>query len=105
MIKSWYNSSYTMAMKTAISIPDTIFEAAENFAKRMGLSRSELYAVALQEYLKAHRSDAFPSGRFANGGLRLRITEQLDTVYADEDSSLDPFLLELQTHTLSEETW
>ncbi|NEU75249.1 ChpI protein [Hassallia byssoidea VB512170] len=78
-------------MKTAISIPDTIFEAAENFAKRMGLSRSELYAVALQEYLKAHRSDC--------------ITEQLDAVYADEDSSLNPFLVELQTHTLPEETW
>jgi metal-responsive CopG/Arc/MetJ family transcriptional regulator len=80
-----------MAMKTAISIPDTIFEAAENFAKRMGLSRSELYAIALQEYLKAHRSD--------------RITEQLDAVYADEDSSLDPFLVKIQTHTLPEETW
>ncbi|MBW4567533.1 MAG: ChpI protein [Tolypothrix carrinoi HA7290-LM1] len=93
-------------MKTAISIPDTIFEAAENFAKRMGLSRSELYAVALQEYLKAHRSDAFSCRRrSANGGLRLRITEQLDAVYADEDSSLNPFLVELQTHTLLKETW
>ncbi|MBD2608547.1 ChpI protein [Scytonema hofmannii FACHB-248] len=78
-------------MKTAISIPDTIFEAAENFAKRMGLSRSELYAIALQEYLKVHRGD--------------RITEQLDAVYADEDSSLDPFLVKLQIHTLPEETW
>jgi len=82
-----------MAIKTAISIPDTIFEAAENFAKRMRLSRSELYAVALQEYLKAHRGDAF-------GGLRLPIREQLDAVYADEDSSVDPFLVQLQTHTL-----
>lgn len=32
------------AMKTAISIPDPIFEAAEGFARRLGMSRSELYA-------------------------------------------------------------
>jgi len=78
-------------MKTAISIPDPLFEAAEQFAKRMGLSRSELYAVALQEYLQAHKQD--------------QITKQLDTVYADEDSSLDLFFVQLQNHTLSDETW
>lgn len=66
-------------MKTAISIPDSLFEAAENFAQRMGLSRSELYAKAIQEYLKAHSGD--------------RITEKLDAVYAENDSSLDPFLV------------
>jgi metal-responsive CopG/Arc/MetJ family transcriptional regulator len=74
-------------MKTAISIPDPLFEAGEQFAKHMGLSRSELYAVALQEYLQAHRGD--------------RITEKLDAVYADEDSSLDPFFVQLELHTLS----
>jgi metal-responsive CopG/Arc/MetJ family transcriptional regulator len=78
-------------MKTAISIPDSLFEAAEQFAKRMGLSRSELYAVALQEYLQAHKQE--------------QITQQLDAVYADEDSSLDPFFVQLQSHTLPEENW
>ena len=76
-------------MKTAISIPDPLFEAAEQFAKRMGLSRSELYAVALQEYLQTHKLD--------------QITQQLDAVYADQDSSLDPFFVQLQAHTLLEE--
>jgi metal-responsive CopG/Arc/MetJ family transcriptional regulator len=78
-------------MKTAISIPDALFEAAEQFAKRMGLSRSELYAVALREYLQVHKQD--------------EITKQLDAVYADEDSSLEPFFVQLQSHTLSKETW
>jgi len=78
-------------MKTAISIPDPLFEAAEQFAKRMGLTRSELYAVALQEYLQAHK--------------REQITKQLDVVYADKDSSLDPLFVKLQAHTLSEENW
>jgi metal-responsive CopG/Arc/MetJ family transcriptional regulator len=78
-------------MKTAISIPDPLFEAAEQFALRMGLSRSELYVVALQEYLLAHK--------------RERITEQLDAIYASEDSRLAPFFVQLQANTLSEETW
>jgi len=78
-------------MKTAISIPDPLFEAAEQFAKRMGLSRSELYAVALQEYLQAHKRD--------------QITKQLDAVYPEQDSSLDPLFVKLQAHTLSEENW
>ncbi|GCL43352.1 ChpI protein [Anabaena sp. FACHB-1250] len=78
-------------MKTAISIPDPLFEAAEQFAKHKGLSRSQLYAVALQEYLRSHKPD--------------QITEQLDAVYADEDSSLDPLFVSLQAHTISEENW
>ncbi|MBN3925838.1 ChpI protein [Nostoc sp. NMS4] len=78
-------------MKTAISIPDPLFEAAEEFAKRMGLSRSQLYAVALQEYLRSHKPD--------------EITKQLDAVYADEDSNLDPLFVKLQAHTISEENW
>lgn len=78
-------------MKTVISIPDPLFEAAEQFAKHKGLSRSQLYAVALQEYLRSHKPD--------------QITEQLDAVYADEDSSLDPLFVSLQAHTISEENW
>ena len=42
-------------MKTAISIPDTLFEAAERMAHRLAISRSELYARAMAEYLEQHR--------------------------------------------------
>ena len=42
-------------MKTAISIPDPVFEAAEDLAKRLGKSRSQLYAEALRQYLERHR--------------------------------------------------
>jgi metal-responsive CopG/Arc/MetJ family transcriptional regulator len=76
-------------VKTAGSIPDLLFEVAEQFAKRVKMSRSELYAAALQEYLQAHR--------------RNRVTERLDAVYANEDSSLDPLFVQLQAHTLSED--
>jgi hypothetical protein len=38
-------------MKTAISIPDKIFKAAEKLAKARGMKRSHLYRLALEEYL------------------------------------------------------
>src|SRR6187551_3736952 len=48
---------YTFGMKTAISLPDDVFERAENTAKRLKLSRSELYARALSEFLSRHTAD------------------------------------------------
>ena len=44
-------------MKTAVSIPDEIFERAERLAKRNQRSRSELYAAALDEYVARHSPD------------------------------------------------
>jgi hypothetical protein len=44
-------------MKTAISLPDELFIAAEQQAKRTRKSRSQLYAEALAEYLARHAPD------------------------------------------------
>lgn len=41
-------------MKTAISIPDALFDRADEFARKFGKSRSELYRDALSEYLRRH---------------------------------------------------
>jgi len=46
-----------MGMKTAISIPDEIFEDAERLARRLKRSRSELYSRALAEYVARHAPD------------------------------------------------
>ncbi len=40
-----------MGMKTALSIPDALFEAAEKQASEERVSRSELYARAMRQYL------------------------------------------------------
>ncbi len=48
---------YTRGMKTAISLPDDLFRAAERHAKRLRKSRSQLYAEALAEYLARHAPD------------------------------------------------
>ncbi|CAN5275789.1 MAG: ribbon-helix-helix protein, CopG family [Gemmatimonadetes bacterium] len=64
-------------MKTAISLPDAIFDEAEQLARRLEVSRSELYRKALQEYLARH----------APG----RITQTLDQLCGDLDSRSSDF--------------
>jgi metal-responsive CopG/Arc/MetJ family transcriptional regulator len=78
-------------MKTAISLPDPLFEAADQLAKRLHVSRSELYATAIGEYLRLHRDQG--------------ITETLDRIYKDEDSSLDPVWVALQAAVLPKDDW
>ena len=50
------NSIHTM--KTAISVDDDLLEQADNTARQMGLSRSRLFSVALEEYLRRRRQEA-----------------------------------------------
>jgi metal-responsive CopG/Arc/MetJ family transcriptional regulator len=78
-------------MKTAISIPDEVFDAAEEMARRLGMSRSQLYVTALREYLETHR----------NRG----VTNRLDQVYEFQSSTLDMRVAEAQSDSLEEEDW
>ena len=45
-------------MKTAISLPDDLFERAERLGRRLAKSRSQLYREAVAEYLARHDPDA-----------------------------------------------
>lgn len=78
-------------MKTAVSIPNPVFEAAEELAQRLGVSRSELYTRALSDIIEKR--------------LDRRVTERLDEVYGREESELDPALARLQTASLSRDEW
>ena len=81
-------------MKTAISIRDDVFESAERVARRLGVSRSELYTRAVREYLSRLPGE--------------QVTERLNAVYegADESaSSLDDTLAALQLRSLGDEDW
>ena len=92
-IVRWYNSGYTAFMKTAISIPDKVFEAAEKAARKLGMSRSELYANAVREYIDRYGHED--------------ITRKLNDVYSQPgaESAIDPLLSQLQSATLPRETW
>ena len=50
-------TSYTIGMKTAVSLPERVFKEAERFARRLRMSRSRLYAEAIAEYLARHAPD------------------------------------------------
>ena len=78
-------------MKTAISIPDNIFRSADSFAKRHGISRSELYATAVAEFLSRRRSK--------------QVTARLDSVYEEVDSSLESELVNVQSRSIQHENW
>ena len=80
-----------MNMKTAISIPNQVFSRADRFARRRKMTRSALFTLAVDEYIQHHRQD--------------NVTQKLNEVYANEESSLDPVLSKLQTLSLSKEDW
>jgi metal-responsive CopG/Arc/MetJ family transcriptional regulator len=78
-------------MKTAISLPDEVFESADALAERMGLSRSELYATAVAEYVAKHRDQD--------------VTARLNDIYGDEPSGLDSALRSAQARSVGRSEW
>jgi len=66
-------------MKTAISLSDELFEKAEKTARYMGMPRSRLFVVALEDYISKH-----------NGEM---ITKKLNEVY--EKINQDEFTKDL----------
>ncbi len=81
-----YNLGYTLDMKTAISIPDPLFEQAEIVAKELALSRSQLYAKAVEAFVSCRR--------------QADVTEKLNVVYGEQPSAIDPVLMQLQISSL-----
>jgi Arc/MetJ family transcription regulator len=65
-------------MKTAISIDDQLLHDADRAARQMGLSRSRLFSLAVQDYLNQRRQQ--------------ELLEQLNRVYGG-----DPDLPEQRT--------
>ncbi len=78
-------------MKTAISVPDELFKEADDFANRMGTSRSKLYCDAVSEYLARRRREA--------------ITARLNEVLAREPDRLDPVFARMQAESIGPEEW
>lgn len=78
-------------MKLALSIPDDLFESAEVLGKRLGVSRSRLYATALADFVAKHQ------GR--------KITARLDAVYAVEESGVEPRVRRAQARALPLDSW
>ena len=80
-----------MIVKTAVSLPDEIFRAAEATARRLRVSRSELYARAIAEFLK--------------GQQEISITERLNDVYSQRAAKVDSRLDRAQLKSLVKDVW
>ncbi len=78
-------------MKTAISLPEPLFEAADKLAKRMKVSRSALYARAVEDFVKRHNPDD--------------LTAEINRVLATEKQERDPFVTAAATNTLRRVEW
>jgi len=78
-------------MKTAISIPNDVFEAADAAARRSGMSRSQFFVEAVRLFLRNHGDRG--------------VTERLNEVYGDSDSGVDPVLFQMQLATIAREKW
>jgi metal-responsive CopG/Arc/MetJ family transcriptional regulator len=78
-------------MKTAISLPDTIFTEADRFAKKKKKSRSQLYTEAIEEYLFRHNEN--------------EITESMNSVVAKIGNHKDIFYKKAAQKIIEKESW
>lgn len=78
-------------MKTAVSLPDHVFRAAEAQARRMKKSRSQLYADAIAEYLARHAPD--------------EVTDAMNKVVDRLREPSDPFVSEATRRILERSEW
>ena len=78
-------------MKTAISLPDVVFRAAERQAKRTRKSRSQLYTEALAEYLNRHAPE--------------EVTDAMNRVVDQLGEPPDPFVLAAARSVLERVEW
>lgn len=78
-------------MKTAVSIPDDVFEEAERLASRLQTSRSQLYARALSEFVARHDED--------------RVTAAMDSVVDEVRTEIDDFTRKAADQSLRRVEW
>lgn len=78
-------------MKTAVSVPDDLFRQAEAAARRLRVSRSELYAKAIAEFLSRQDEGT--------------VTERLNEVYSRQRAKLDSALHRAQLKSLEKDAW
>ena len=82
---------YTHGMKTAVSVPEDIFEQAERLARRTRKSRSRLYSEALKEYVARHAAD--------------EVTEAMNRVTTEVGDTKDRFTSSAARRVLERSEW
>ena len=78
-------------MKTAVSVPDDVFEKVERLARRARKSRSEVFSAALREYVARHAPD--------------EVTESMNDVWDKISGGGDEFVSRASRHILENSEW
>jgi len=78
-------------VKTAVSLPDDIFRLADAAARRLRVSRSQLYATAISEFLNRQQGNA--------------VTERLNEVYSRRPATVDRAFDRAQLRSVNKDSW
>ena len=78
-------------MKTAISVPDEIFELSEQLAKKLKVSRSKIFAMGVKKLAEEHDDD--------------QVTARLDEFYSKEKAEIDPVVMKMAVLSLPKDEW
>ena len=84
-------TGYTLGMKVAVSIPSDLFERVEQLRREQRRSRSNLFAVALAEYVARHDSD--------------EVTEAMNRVCANVNTEPDDLVRTASQRVLERSEW
>ncbi len=78
-------------MKTAVSVPDEVFEQAERLARRTRKSRSQLFSEALREYVDRHAPE--------------EVTDAMNHVIAEVGGTVDEFVARAAKRAIEKSEW
>ena len=86
-----YTAVILAFMKTAISVPNEVFQLSEKLAKKLKVSRSAIFAMGVRKLAEEHDED--------------EIIAQINRVCEKVDTSLDPTVRQYQNRILQREKW
>ncbi len=89
--------------KTAVSLPRTLADRAERAARRRGIPRSRLYALALEAFLVDEQESAEELTAQINAVLANEAVRTAE--HAAEDEALDAWLNEAGRRTWDSVEW
>ena len=78
-------------MKTAVSIPDDVFDGAERLARRTKKSRSQLFSDAVKEYVARHAPED--------------VTDAMDRVCDELGNPINEFVAAAAHRILARSEW
>lgn len=78
-------------MKTAISVPDDVFELSERLAKKLKVSRSKIFAMGVKKLAEEHDEE--------------ELIANINKVCEKVDTSVDPILFKLAMMSVPKEEW